>query len=84
MFYFYILESESTGRLYIGQTQESEKRLSDHNRGGSPYTKGKGPWRLIYLKEFESRTESLECEKKFKGWKSAVRIKVMILEELNG
>jgi putative endonuclease len=84
MYYLYIIESESTGRLYIGQTQGVEKRVSDHNRGGSPYTKGKGPWHLIYLKEFNNRTEALACEKNFKGWKSQVRIKTMISKGNNG
>ena len=84
MFYVYILESESTGLLYIGQTREPEKRLEDHNRGGSPYTKGKGPWHLIYLQEFESRSEALACEKKYKSWKSPARIKAMISKKTVG
>ena len=78
MFYVYIIESESTGLLYVGQTEEPEKHLSDHNRGGSPYTKGRGPWRSIYLQEFETRSEALACEKKFKSWKSPSRLRAMI------
>ena len=84
MFYVYILESESNGTLYIGQTQEPEKRLADHNRGGSPYTKGKGPWKQIYLKSFDTRSEALGFEKKLKSWKSSLRIRSMIEKDAVG
>ncbi len=84
MYYVYIIESARSGILYIGQTQEPEKRVADHNRGASSFTKGKGPWKLLYLKEFETRTEALACEKKFKAWKSPDRIRAMILKEKNG
>jgi len=78
MYYVYILESETTGKLYIGQTDDPDKRLQDHNRGASPYTRGKGPWKRIFLKAFSTRSESLAYEKKLKSWKSSQRIKAMI------
>ena len=84
MFYVYILESECNGTLYIGQTQEPDKRLADHNRGGSPYTKGKGPWKQIYLKSFETRLDAMAYEKKLKSWKSSVRIRSMIEKGADG
>ncbi len=81
MFYVYIIESESTGGLYIGQTQTPEKRLLDHNRGGSPYTKNMGPWKLIFLKDFPTRSEALLEEKRLKSWKNLVRLREMIKKE---
>ncbi len=78
MYFVYILESETTGKLYIGQTDDPDKRLNDHNRGASPYTKNKGPWKRIFLKEFPTRSESLAFEKKIKSWKNPHRIKAMI------
>ena len=42
-YFVYILESESTKTLYIGQTNDPEKRLVDHNRGASIYTKNRRP-----------------------------------------
>jgi len=79
MFYVYVLESESNGKLYIGQTDDPDKRLQDHNRGASPYTKNKGPWNRIFLKEFLTRSESLAFERKLKSWKSSQRIREMIV-----
>ena len=84
MFYVYILESESNVMLYIGQTHEPDKRLEDHNRGGSPYTKGKGLWNRIYLKSFETRSEAMAFEKKLKAWKSSIRIRTMIEKGADG
>jgi len=37
MSYLYILQSESSGRLYIGQTNDPEKRLNYYDRGASPF-----------------------------------------------
>ncbi|NLA41614.1 MAG: GIY-YIG nuclease family protein [Smithella sp.] len=31
MFYVYILQSETSGRYYIGQTDSLDRRLAEHN-----------------------------------------------------
>jgi len=49
MFYYtYILKSKKDGKLYTGYTKDLRKRLSQHNKGLSTYTKGRGPFDLIY------------------------------------
>ena len=49
MFYYtYILKSKKDGRIYTGYTQDLRKRLNQHNKGLSTYTKGRGPFILIY------------------------------------
>ena len=49
MFYYtYILKSKKDGKIYTGYTQDLRKRLSQHNKGLSTYTKGRGPFILIY------------------------------------
>jgi putative endonuclease len=48
MFYTYILKSEKDGKLYTGSTKDLRKRLMQHNRGLSSYTKGRGPFKVIY------------------------------------
>ncbi|TSC54573.1 MAG: putative endonuclease [Parcubacteria group bacterium LiPW_30] len=48
MFYTYILKSKKDGKLYTGYTSNLRKRFKDHNDGKSTYTKGKGPYELIY------------------------------------
>ena len=49
MFYYtYILKSEKDGKIYTGYTQDLRKRLNQHNKGLSIYTKNRGPFVLIY------------------------------------
>lgn len=62
MFYTYVLRSSSTGNLYKGQTDNLERRISIHNRGLSNYTKNRGPWKLVYSEEFDSRRKAIKRE----------------------
>lgn len=49
MFYYtYILKSRKDGKIYTGFTTDLRKRLKAHNDGKSTYTKGRGPFSLIY------------------------------------
>lgn len=70
MFYTYILKSISSGKLYIGQTNNIVKRLERHNTNMSLYTKNKGPYELIYSKKFTTRGEAMIYEKKLKSFKN--------------
>ncbi|MGB9824259.1 MAG: GIY-YIG nuclease family protein [Candidatus Hydrothermia bacterium] len=65
-FYVYLLKSLSTGRYYIGHTQNLEERLNRHNQGRSVYTRGKGPWVILGYKVFETRSEAFGYERKLK------------------
>ena len=68
-YYIYILKSSTTGKRYTGSTQNLEARLKAHNDGLSPYTKGRGPWDLIYSEEFPTRSEAMKREKFLKTGK---------------
>lgn len=48
MFYTYILKSKKDGKIYTGSTKDLRKRLYQHNEGKSTYTKGRGPFEIIY------------------------------------
>lgn len=69
----YILQSESTGKLYIGQFKDMSKRLDRQNRGGVPSTQHGRPWTRLYAKEFDSRSETVRLEGKLKGFKNLDR-----------
>ncbi len=63
MFYYtYVLKSKKDGKIYTGYTQDLRKRLSQHNKGLSIYTKGRGPFILIYYEAclLESKARSRE------------------------
>ncbi|WP_081428658.1 GIY-YIG nuclease family protein [Cytophaga hutchinsonii] len=48
MFTVYILYSVSLKKYYVGQTNNYERRINDHNSGQSNYTSKGIPWILIY------------------------------------
>ena len=74
----YIIESENTGMLYIGQTEDLERRWHRHNNGGSKFTKGKGPWKLLYFIEFKSRSDAVLLERKLKKFKNPNKVREWI------
>jgi putative endonuclease len=57
------------GKFYIGQTSNLEDRLKRHNEGRSQFTKGKGPWNLVYQEQYSTRTEAIRREKQLKKWR---------------
>ena len=78
----YILRSESTGRYYIGHTDNLDRRLSQHNDAnyhGSNHTKrNKGPWICVYTESFGTRSEAMKREKEIKGKKSRSYIESLL------
>ena len=60
--YVYILECKDKS-LYTGWTNDLEARLKAHNDGlGAKYTRGRGPCKLIYYEEFETKIEAMKRE----------------------
>ena len=83
MFTVYAIVSESSGKIYIGQTIDINLRLKQHNTEGeehlSKYTKqNKGPWKLIYTELLETRTKALIREKQLKSFRGREFIKKLI------
>lgn len=81
--FVYVIKSLTTGKIYIGQTKDLDKRLSRHNgelisKAGS-YTKlNKGPWVTVYKEEFTTRTEAIEREKELKSYRGREFIRSLI------
>lgn len=78
MFFVYIIESEKTGRHYVGSCGNIEARLKDHNSNQVRSTKNKGPYKLIYKEEFTSKQDALRREKQIKSYKSGRFFKKLI------
>jgi len=74
-FYVYVLKSDSTGRSYIGHTQNLQVRLIEHNSGKNKATKGKGLWYLVYQEEFATRSEASHRERYFKTVEGRIELK---------
>src|SRR5690348_6488330 len=74
----YILRSESSGRFYIGCAEDPRTRLSEHNRGQTKSTRGRGPWLLVYQEQFRTCSQALARERQLKSWKSHRSIQELI------
>jgi len=59
------------GLLYKGQTEDLTKRIQEHNNPDGPYsyTRHRGPWTLIYKKEYATRAAAMQKEKFLKTGK---------------
>jgi len=66
MFYVYFLKSLKDGNLYIGRTNNVQRRLMEHNSGRVNCTKSRRPFILLKAIEFCSETESVKMEKEYK------------------
>jgi len=66
MFYVYVIRNQD-GRLYIGQTNDLERRLEQHQLGLGGWTRLRGPWTLVQTEEFETRGEAMKRERQLKS-----------------
>jgi putative endonuclease len=69
MFFVYALYSSKFNKIYIGQTVDLDKRLTEHNAGLSFYTKRFMPWEIVYTEKIKTRTEAMKREKQLKSQK---------------
>jgi putative endonuclease len=68
MFSVYIIESEATLVWYYGFTERNPaERLIEHNGNHHHFTAHKGPWKLIFVRNFEHKADALKFEKKLKS-----------------
>ncbi len=78
MYFVYLLENQSE-RIYIGFTENLERRILQHNSiDNKNWTKNKGIWELVYFEKFENKTEALKREKYLKNLKAGKRIKQIL------
>ena len=69
-FWVYILQSKSTDRYYCGYSSDPERLLKQHNDPNYQLSKTtkrfKGPWKLVWAVECETRGEAMKIEKAIK------------------
>jgi putative endonuclease len=78
-FHLYILQSETSGRYYVGQTEDLDARVAQHNANYTKSLRNRGPWKLVYSEGFETRGEAVRRERQIKSWKDR-----KLIEQLMG
>ncbi|WP_245409596.1 GIY-YIG nuclease family protein [Allosphingosinicella vermicomposti] len=65
----------NAGRLYIGHTDNLERRIAQHEQGQIPgFTRNHLPVTLVWSETLPSREEALAAERKIKGGSRAKKL----------
>jgi putative endonuclease len=78
MYFTYILEC-SDKSLYVGCTNNLERRLEQHNNSkwGAHYTKIRRPVVLKYKEQFKTLKEARRRESEIKGWRREKKLELI-------
>ena len=78
MYFVYILECADK-TLYVGATNDLEKRLLEHNQSkqGAHYTKIRRPVKLVYSQKLKTLKEARQREKEIKGWRREKKLNLI-------
>jgi len=77
-YYVYIIYSQSLDKYYVGYTHDPEERLGKHNAGATTSTRRGVPWKLMYIEEYENKTDAIKRENQIKRMKSRKFIENLI------
>jgi len=66
MFYVYVIRSDKLDQNYIGQTDDLKRRITEHMKGESHWTKRAKDWRLVYYEAYTSRKLAINRERQLK------------------
>jgi putative endonuclease len=64
--YVYVLRSKKDDKWYTGCTKDLRKRLAEHQSGRDGYTKGRGPFSLIYYEACRNPEDAFVRERYLK------------------
>jgi putative endonuclease len=68
IYYVYAIRSYKDRRVYVGMTNNVDRRFLEHNRGFVRSTKSFRPWKLIFCKNVgTSRVVARKFEKYYKS-----------------
>lgn len=84
MQYIYVLQSQiNKDKIYVGNTDDLKRRLSEHNNGKNPSTKKDKPYRIVYYEAYLNKLDALDRERKLKHHSSVIgHLKKRIIRSL--
>ena len=83
-YYVYILTNKRYGTLYIGMTNDLERRVFEHKRKLiDGFTKKYGLDTLVYFEIFSQVNDAILREKRLKKWKRQWKIDLIETENKN-
>ena len=67
MYFVYVLSSVHRNYIYVGLTDDTERRFNQHQAGRNKTTAPYRPFRLVFVESFISRIEARKREKFLKS-----------------
>ena len=77
--FLYVLESINYEKIYVGSTNDLERRLKEHNLGYCNFTKKYKPWKLLYKENFKNLLDARKREKYLKSGSGRELIKKLYI-----
>jgi putative endonuclease len=82
-YYVYLLASKIRGTLYIGVTNDLQRRVYEHKMGiKKGFTFKYGVNRLVYFETFQNIEDAIEREKRLKKWNRSWEIELIEKENI--
>ena len=79
MYYVYALFSKRYDKIYIGFSENPERRLQFHNDPDNKgWSKSYQPWEIIYTETLDSKREALIREKQLKSSRGRAFVREII------
>jgi putative endonuclease len=77
-YFVYLLASKIRGTLYIGVTNDLQRRVYEHKKAIiKGFTQKYGVNKLVYFETFQDVNEAIKREKNVKKWKRDWKIKLI-------
>ena len=77
-YYVYILASKKNGTIYIGMSDDIERRMREHKlKELKGFTKKYGIDKLVYFEEFENSYDAFTRERQLKKWNRAWKLELI-------
>lgn len=77
-YYVYIMTNKSNRVLYVGVTNNIERRVSEHRTGQTEgFTKQYHITKLVYAETFNDIDAAIRREKQIKGWVRSKKIELI-------
>ncbi|RJQ31628.1 GIY-YIG nuclease family protein [Candidatus Parcubacteria bacterium] len=67
MYYVYAIKSLNRNYLYVGLTNNPERRINQHNEGRERTTRTYAPFRTLIVENFSTRVDARNREKYLKS-----------------
>lgn len=82
-YFVYIMTNRKRGVLYIGMTNDLDRRVYEHKESVFPrgFTNRYNCRKLVYFEETDNVFEAIGREKQLKGWLRAKKIR--LIESMN-